>query len=64
MSFIWKLAIFSVIQDFTGFTSTVNSKFEITFFNALFNLIESLIDAQFARAFCFFDKCTNFFMIS
>ena len=31
MSFIWELAIFSVIQDFTGFASTINTKFEITF---------------------------------
>ena len=53
MSFIWKLAIFSVIQDFTGFASTVNTEFEITILNALFSLIESLIDAQFAKAFCF-----------
>ena len=56
MNFIWKLAIFSVIQDFTGFASTVNTEFEITFFNELFNEIESLIDAQFAKAFwCFTD---------
>ena len=31
MSFIWKLAIFSVIQDFVGFASTVNTEFERTF---------------------------------
>ena len=31
MSFIWKFAIFSVIQDFTDFASTVNTEFEITF---------------------------------
>ena len=37
MSFIWKLAIFSDIQDFTGFASTINTELEITFFNALFN---------------------------
>ena len=31
MSFIWKLAVFSVIQDFTGFASTVITEFEITY---------------------------------
>ena len=31
MSFIWKLAIFSVNQDFSGFASTINTEFEITF---------------------------------
>ena len=30
--FSWKLAIFSVIQDFTGFASTIITEFEITFF--------------------------------
>ena len=35
--FFWKLAIFSVIQDFTGFASTINTEFEITSFNALFS---------------------------
>ena len=37
MSFIWKLVIFLVIQDFTGFASTINTKFEIIFFNVLFS---------------------------
>ena len=37
MSFIWRLVIFSVIQDFTGFARTVDTEFEITFLNALFN---------------------------
>ena len=31
MSFIWKLAIFSVIQDFTSFASTINTEFEMTY---------------------------------
>ena len=31
MSFIWKLTIFSVIQDFTGFASTVNTEFKVAF---------------------------------
>ena len=31
MSFIWELAIFSIIQGFAGFASTVNTEFEITF---------------------------------
>ena len=53
MSFIWKLVIFLVIHDFTGFVSTINTECEIIFFNALFNKIDSLIDAQFAKAFCF-----------
>ena len=37
MSSIWKLDVFLVIQDFTGFASAVNTEFEITFFNALFS---------------------------
>ena len=37
MVFAWRLAIFPVIQDFTGFASTINTEFEITFLNALFN---------------------------
>ena len=37
MRFIWKLATFSVIQDFTGFASTINTEFEMTFFDALFS---------------------------
>ena len=53
MSFISKLAKFSVNRDFTGFASTINTEFEITIFNALFNLLESLINAQFAKALCF-----------
>ena len=36
MGFIWKLAIFSVIQDFTGFASAINAEFEITFFKCAF----------------------------
>ena len=35
MSFIWKLVIFIVIQDSTGFDSTINAEFEIIFLNAL-----------------------------
>ena len=35
MSFIWELVTFSVIQDFTGFASTVDIESEIRFFNAL-----------------------------
>ena len=31
MSFIWKLAIFLVIEDITGFVPTINIEFEITF---------------------------------
>ena len=41
MSFIWKLVIFLVIIDSTGFSSTINTEFEITFLNALFSKIES-----------------------
>ena len=41
-----------VILDFTGSASTINIEFEIIFLNALFSYIESLIDAQFAKAFC------------
>ena len=63
MSFICKLVIFLVIQDFTCFASKINTEFEITFLNGLFNYIESLIYADFAIAFCFFDKCTNFSVI-
>ena len=37
MSFIWKLVIFLVIQDFTGFALTINTEFEIIFLNALFS---------------------------
>ena len=48
MSFSSKLVIISVIQDFTGFASTIN-----TFLNALFTLIESLRDTEFSIAFCF-----------
>ena len=54
MSFIWKLVIFLVIQDFTSFASTINTEFELIFLSAVFSRIESLIDAQFANAFCFF----------
>ena len=39
MSFIWKLAIFSFIEDFTGFASTVNTEFEITFLMRLLNRV-------------------------
>ena len=35
MSFICKLVIFSVIQDFTSFASTINAEFEIIFLNAV-----------------------------
>ena len=37
MSFIWKLVIFLVILNFTIFASTINTKFEIIFLNALFS---------------------------
>ena len=55
MSFIWKLVllIFFVIREFSGFASTINTEFGTIFLNALFSLIESLIDAKFAIAFCF-----------
>ena len=53
MSFIWKLVLFLVIEDFTGFASTINTEFETIFLNALFSYIESLIDAQFAIVFRF-----------
>ena len=53
MSFIWKLVIFLVILDFTGFASTIKTEFEIIFLSVLFNQIESLIDAQLTIAFCF-----------
>ena len=32
MRFIWKVVTFLVIQDFTGFVSTINTEFEMTFF--------------------------------
>ena len=35
-----------VILDFAVFSSTINIEFEITFLNALFSQIESLINAQ------------------
>ena len=60
---IWKIVTFLVIHDFTGFASTINTEFEIIFLNVPFSESESLIDAQFAKAFCFFDKCTNFSVI-
>ena len=53
MSFICKLFIFLVIHDFTGIASTINTEFDIGFFYPLFSYIDTLIDAQFAKAFCF-----------
>ena len=35
MNFIWKLVIFLVTEDFTGFALTINTEFEIIFLNAL-----------------------------
>ena len=52
MSFIWKLVKFLAILDFTGFASIINTDFRIIFLNALFSLIEPLIDIQFAIAYC------------
>ena len=46
ISFVWKVVIFTVVLDFAGFTSTINTEFETILLNALFSLIESLIDAQ------------------
>ena len=53
MGFIWKLFIFLVIHDFTGFAPTINTEFDMILFNPLFSKIDSLIDAQFAKAFGF-----------
>ena len=50
MNCTWKLAIFLVIHSFTGFASTINAEFEIISFNVLFGQIDSLINAQFAKA--------------
>ena len=63
MSFIWQFVIFLVIQDLTGFVSAINIESEIIFLNALFSLIECLIDAQFKFKILRFDKCTNFSVI-
>ena len=59
MSFIWKLAIFSVIQDSTGFASTINTEFEITFFDVLLVFDR----CPMCQSISFFDKCTNFSVI-
>ena len=49
---------------FCCFCFNINTEFEILIFlKAPFSRIESLIDAQFAKAFLFFDKCTNFSVI-
>ena len=45
MSFIFKLVTLLVLLDFTGFASTIDTKFEIKFFNAC------LIDDQLAIVF-------------
>ena len=37
MSFIWKLVICLVIQDFTGFASTINIEFEMAFLYVRFS---------------------------
>ena len=38
MSFISKLVTFLVLQDFTGFASTIYTEFEIIFLSTLFSL--------------------------
>ena len=53
MSFLWKIVTFVVIHDFKGFALTINTEFKLLLFNVLFSYINSLIDAQFAKAFCF-----------
>ena len=42
MSFIWKLVIFLVIHDFTGFALTIATECEILFLNAGFLTESSL----------------------
>ena len=55
------LFIFLVIHEFTRFASTINTEFDIMFFNALFSSINSWTDAQFAKAFSFLIKVPIFF---
>ena len=54
MSFSCKFFIFLVIHNFTGFASTINTEFEIIFFNAFLTKASLSWNAQFTKTFCLF----------
>ena len=60
MSFISKLVTFLVLQDFTGFASTIYTEFEIIFLSTLFIVFDR---CPICHRILFFDKCTNFSVI-